>query len=79
MNDVPVPALHALAHRSMRRGSKLKWIPTSFRLPRDTHKWLKDQAVAENVDMTYLITGLIEQYRAFVTSKKIGDKLGKKK
>lgn len=73
MNDDPnLTAVRPLPQRrNMRRGSKVKWMPTSIRLPPDLHKWLKEQAITENVDMGHLLTELAEQYRAFITAKKI--------
>ena len=64
-NPRPLPL-----RKPLKRGAKVKWLPTSFRFSPDLHAFLKKTAAEENVDMAYLVTEILEQFRAFRTVQK---------
>lgn len=60
------------AQKPLKRGAKVDWIPTSVRLPPDLKDFLHADAESENVDVTFVIVEVLQQYRAFKTAKKKG-------
>lgn len=64
-NPRPLPT-----RRPLKRGAKVKWIPTSFRFSPELHKFLKDEAERQSVDMVYLVTEVLEQFRSFMLASK---------
>lgn len=70
MNEKIVTHLRPLPDRKpVKWGGKVKWVPTSFRFSPELHKFLKDYAKAQNVDISYVVIELIEQLRAFENAK----------